>query len=81
MTDCFTVGVPVLHCLVLFLEESLPCISPDGYNASLNEGPVEFICIGFHGELSFTWIINGTSSGSHGDSALRDRGIKIYDTY
>ena len=78
VTDCWSTNS---HCFVPSLsselEESLPRISPDGYNASLNEGPVEFTCIGLHGVLSFTWIINGTSSGSLGDSALRDRGIKI----
>ena len=39
--------------------ETLPYITPDGYNTSLGQGPVEFRCFVPSDTFTVDWVING----------------------
>ena len=62
-------------------ENALPYITPNGYNASLSDKPVEFKCIVANDAISFVWYINGTSTSLHGQRALAEQGIIYSRTF
>ena len=71
-------GRRVSHCLHS-LEDSLPYISPGGYNASLNGAAVQFTCIMSSNTDAVIWRINGNTSSDIGESVLAERRITYSD--
>ena len=47
--------------------ETLPYITPDGYNASLGQDPVEFRCVVPSKTFIVNWVINGEPLQSIGE--------------
>ena len=52
--------------------DTLPYITPDGYNDSLGQASVEFTCGVPSDTVSVVWIINGESQSFIGEEALID---------
>lgn len=63
-----------------YTEETLPYITPDGYNASLGQNSVEFTCFVPSETFTVAWIINGESQTVIGEEILRGRGITARNT-
>ena len=66
-------------CFLFHVEDSLPYISPGGYNASLNGAAVQFTCIMSSNVDIVAWRINGNTSDDIGQDVLAERGITYSD--
>ena len=69
----------LVSCFLFHVEDSLPYISPGGYNASLNGAAVQFTCIMSSNTDAVIWRIDGNPSGDLGETVLAERGITYSD--
>ena len=67
----------LLGCLAFSGKAAVPRITPDGYNANLNESKVELRCLLPSGTRIVLWFINTVSIFQTEDQNLRERGICI----
>ena len=68
----------VLDLIIIYYSDSY--ISPDGYNASLSEGTVQFRCITTSDTDNIVWYINEKSAAQLGQEILAEQGITYSDT-
>ena len=68
----------VLNLIIIYYSD--PYISPDGYNASLSEGTVQFRCITTSDTDNIVWYINEKSTAQLGQEILAEQGITYSDT-
>ena len=68
---------PPQKCFSFSGKAAFPRITPDGYNANLNESKVELRCLLPSGTRIVLWFINTVSIFQTEDQNLRERGICI----